>query len=75
MFATKFPSWSFDDIRAACEMITVLAKDPNNTATAIQALTLLNDRKISHGGKKAKPYYPYRAQRAGPVLQQPPRLG
>ena len=48
----KIPSWSFDDIRAACGIITDLAKDPNNTATAIQGLTLLNDRKYPTGEKK-----------------------
>ena len=48
----KIPSWSFDDIWTACEIITGLAKDPNNTATAIQGLTLLNDRKYPAGEKK-----------------------
>ena len=48
----KILSWSFDDIWTACEIITGLAKDPSNTATAIQGLTLLNDRKYPTGEKK-----------------------
>lgn len=48
----KIPSWSFDDIRAACETIAHLAQDPNCTAMAIQGLTLLNDRRYPTGAKK-----------------------
>jgi Glutamate synthase domain 1 len=48
----KIPVWSFDDIWTACEIIIGLAKDPNNTDTAIQGLTLLNDRKYPTGEKK-----------------------
>jgi len=48
----KTASWPFDDIRAAGEIITGLAKDPNNTAVSIEGLTLLNDRKYATGEKK-----------------------
>jgi glutamate synthase domain-containing protein 1/glutamate synthase domain-containing protein 3 len=48
----KIPAWSFDDIWTACEIIIGLAKDSNYTATAIQGLTLLNDRKYQTGEKK-----------------------
>jgi glutamate synthase domain-containing protein 1/glutamate synthase domain-containing protein 3 len=44
--------WAFGDIRAACGVITDLAKDPKNTAAAIETLTLLNDRRYSTGSKK-----------------------
>ncbi|MFC2008152.1 glutamate synthase [Chloroflexota bacterium] len=44
--------WSFEDIRMACRVITDLAEDPKNTALAIEALTLLNDRRYSTGSKK-----------------------
>ena len=44
--------WSFDDICFACRMIGRLGKDPKNTTTAIEALTLLNDRRYSTGSKK-----------------------
>ena len=39
-------------ISVACEAITELAIDPENTATAIEVLTLLNDRRYSTGSKK-----------------------
>jgi len=44
--------WSFDSIRTACRMIAEAAKELKNTAVAIEALTLLNDRKYSTGSKK-----------------------
>jgi len=45
--------WAFGDIRALCSMIADQAKDPGKTATAIEALTLLNDRRYSTDSKKA----------------------
>ena len=44
--------WSFDDIGAACDVIVTMAKEPDNTGLAIEALTLLNDRRYSTGQKK-----------------------
>jgi glutamate synthase domain-containing protein 1/glutamate synthase domain-containing protein 3 len=44
--------WSFGDIQAVCGMIAEGGKNPKKTATAIKALTLLNDRKYSMGTKK-----------------------
>jgi glutamate synthase domain-containing protein 1/glutamate synthase domain-containing protein 3 len=44
--------WSFGNIRAVCASIADQARDPRKTATAIDALTLLNDRKYSTDSKK-----------------------
>jgi glutamate synthase domain-containing protein 3 len=44
--------WSFGNIRAVCGLIADQAKDPKRTATAIDALTLLNDRIYSTDSKK-----------------------
>lgn len=48
----QIPSWSFDRISAACDFIAAASKNPLETATAIQGLTLLNDRKYPTGAKK-----------------------
>ena len=48
----NIPHWSFTDVRMACRVITELSEDPEKTATAIEALTLLNDRRYSTGSKK-----------------------
>ncbi len=50
----KMPAWSFAEIYAVCETVKSLAKDPDRTATAIEVLTLLNDRKYATGTKKRK---------------------
>ncbi|MDD5399412.1 MAG: glutamate synthase, partial [Dehalococcoidia bacterium] len=44
--------WSFDDIRSALSAIVEIAADRRYTAQAIEALTLLNDRRYSTGAKK-----------------------
>ncbi len=44
--------WSFGDIRAVCAGVADRAMDPQRTAAAIEALTLLNDRKYSTDSKK-----------------------
>ncbi len=46
------PAWTFDEFRLACRQITHQAKAPSKTATAIEVLTLLNDRRYSTGAKK-----------------------
>jgi glutamate synthase domain-containing protein 1/glutamate synthase domain-containing protein 3 len=46
------PQWTFDQFRLACREITHQAKDPSRTATAIEVLGLLNDRRYSTGAKK-----------------------
>jgi len=46
------PQWTFDEFRLVCRQITHQAKDPSKTATAIEVLTLLNDRIYSTGAKK-----------------------
>jgi len=46
------PQWTFDEFRLACQQVTQQAKDPSQTATAIEVLTLLNDRRYSTGAKK-----------------------
>lgn len=48
----NIPAWSFADIRTACEAIADAAGKPENTAAAIRALTLLNDRRYATGNKK-----------------------
>ncbi len=45
-------AWGFDAARIACRMIRKLAKDPKNTARAIETLTALNDLKYPTGTKK-----------------------
>jgi len=48
----NIPAWSFDNLRAACNAIADYVEDPKNTTVAIEALTLLNDRKYTTGVKK-----------------------
>ena len=48
----KLPQWTFDEFRSACRQIADSAKEPSRTATAIEALTLLNDRRYSTGAKR-----------------------
>ena len=48
----NMPRWSFQDIAEALDVIVELAKDTKNTAIAIEALTLLNDRRYATGSKK-----------------------
>jgi glutamate synthase domain-containing protein 1/glutamate synthase domain-containing protein 3 len=50
----KIPAWSFAEVRLACETVRLLAKNPDKTATAIEVLTLLNDRRYAAGTKKRK---------------------
>jgi glutamate synthase domain-containing protein 1/glutamate synthase domain-containing protein 3 len=50
--AGNIKNWTFDDIRLAGDAIADTAKEPKNTAIAIEALTLLNDRRYSTGSKK-----------------------
>ncbi|MFZ5572493.1 MAG: glutamate synthase [Thermodesulfobacteriota bacterium] len=45
-------AWRFEDVKAVCRAIRRQAMDRNHTATAIQALTLLNDRRYPTGPKK-----------------------
>ena len=44
--------WTFDEFRSACRQITDAARDPARTATAIEVLTLLNDRRYAAGAKR-----------------------
>jgi len=48
----RMPQWSFDEFHRACRQVALEAKDPCRTATAIEVLTLLNDRRYSTGAKK-----------------------
>lgn len=48
----RVPGWEFDGFQAACRIIREQAKDVKNTATAIDALTFLNDISYSSGTKK-----------------------
>jgi glutamate synthase domain-containing protein 1/glutamate synthase domain-containing protein 3 len=47
-------AWSFAEVHSACETVRSLAEDPDKTATAIEVLTLLNDRRYAAGTKKRK---------------------
>jgi glutamate synthase domain-containing protein 1/glutamate synthase domain-containing protein 3 len=44
--------WSFKEITAILDIVTELAEDAKNTPAAIEALTLLNDRRYPTGAKK-----------------------
>ncbi len=44
--------WSFDQVRAVCGSVGRAGLQQERTGTAIEALTLLNDRKFSTGSKK-----------------------
>jgi len=46
------PGWNYETIVKAAGIITDSARKPENTATAIESLTLLIDRKYSTGSKK-----------------------
>jgi glutamate synthase domain-containing protein 1/glutamate synthase domain-containing protein 3 len=50
----SLPAWSLIEFHLACETITSMADDPDNTATAIEVLTWLNDRRYAAGTKKRK---------------------
>jgi glutamate synthase domain-containing protein 1/glutamate synthase domain-containing protein 3 len=52
MLRGLIPQWTFDEMRLACRHIADEAKDMAKTATAIEVLTLLNDRRYSCGKKK-----------------------
>ncbi len=49
---SKVAGWSYDEVRQACRAIAELGHEPGNTALAIEALTLLNDRHYATGAKK-----------------------
>ncbi len=51
-FRQNISRWSFGDIRAICRIIAEQSKNPKKTVTAINSLTLLNDRKYSMGDRK-----------------------
>ena len=48
----QLPCWTYDEFRFACRYLADQAKDPACTGAAIEALTLLNDRKYTHGDKR-----------------------
>jgi glutamate synthase domain-containing protein 1/glutamate synthase domain-containing protein 3 len=48
----RIAGWRFDDVQGALRTIREQAKDVKHTATAIDALTLLNDLRYSSGTKK-----------------------
>jgi glutamate synthase domain-containing protein 3 len=48
----QLSQWTFDEFRAVCREIAGQAKDLAKTATAIEVLTLLNDRRYSTGAKR-----------------------
>ena len=48
----NIPGWSFDDIRATCKIIRLLANDSAYKSYVIDNLTLLNDQNFPAGDKK-----------------------
>jgi glutamate synthase domain-containing protein 1/glutamate synthase domain-containing protein 3 len=44
--------WNFEELRAALDEVVQAASDPDQTAVAIEALTLLNDQRYPMGDKK-----------------------
>jgi glutamate synthase domain-containing protein 3 len=50
--STAEGGWTFDEFRAVCRQIVDAARDPARTATAIEAFTLLNDRRYPTGAKR-----------------------
>jgi hypothetical protein len=46
-------SWTFDELRVACRILSDCAEDPKQVADVINVFTLLNDRTYSTGSKKA----------------------
>jgi glutamate synthase domain-containing protein 1/glutamate synthase domain-containing protein 3 len=50
----KMPLWTFPEVASACETLTAAAREPEKTATAIEILTWLNDRRYPTGNKKRK---------------------
>jgi len=46
------PYWTYDELRTCCNTIVNMAENDRYTNTAIDALTLLNDRQYSAGNKK-----------------------
>ncbi len=48
----NIPRWTFTNVSMACRMVTDLARDTKNAAIAIEALSLLNDRRYPTGDKK-----------------------
>jgi len=51
-FSRGIPNWSFGEIRASLTCIIEFAGEPKNSSLAIEALTLLNDRRYPVGTKK-----------------------
>jgi glutamate synthase domain-containing protein 3 len=52
MIRDLMPGSTFDEIHLVCRQIINQAKDASKTATAIEVLTLLNDRRYSTGAKR-----------------------
>ena len=71
----QVPAWSFDELRFACRQIAGQAKDPAKTATAIEVLTLLNDRRYSTGAKKRSHVLQVIHSELDRLFRQLPNLG
>ncbi|HXK46447.1 MAG TPA: glutamate synthase [Deltaproteobacteria bacterium] len=52
MIRDLIPQSTYDEIHLACRQIINQAKDPSKTSTAIEVLTLLNDRRFTLGTKR-----------------------
>jgi glutamate synthase domain-containing protein 1/glutamate synthase domain-containing protein 3 len=67
--------WTYEDIRAICRTISKLGEEETHTSVAIEALTLLNDRKYSTGAKKRSHIIHLQTTELYRLLKTLPRLG
>jgi len=70
----RTPAWEYDDIRAACRLITNNAKNTNTIGVAIKALTLLNDLIYPTGTKKRSHLLHILRAELSRLLKELPRL-
>lgn len=67
-------AWSYDDLRAACRMITDNAKNTNTFDIAIKALTMLSDYRYPTGKKKRSHIFHLLRSELSRLFQSSPRL-
>ena len=75
MIRESLAAWSFDDFREACRRISELGRDPGYTSIAIEALTLLNDRRYPTGAKKRSSVLHCIRSELDRLLRSIPRIG
>lgn len=67
--------WNYQDIRAICRTISKLGQEKKHTAVAIEALTLLNDRKYDTGSKKRSHIIHLQSTELYRLFRALPRIG